>query len=66
MVEIETVKGTLEVSVLPRKLPEEKTYPQIPDTLAAVSRVSLLRKCPVKTLHFHIDIVTIAGDPAES
>ena len=68
MVEIETVKGTLEVSVLPRNLPEEKTYPQIPDTLAAVSRVSisLLRKCPVQTLHFHIDIVTIAGDLAES
>ncbi|KDR71165.1 hypothetical protein GALMADRAFT_214148 [Galerina marginata CBS 339.88] len=64
-VEIETVNGTLDVSVLPRNLPKEKVYPHIPDTLATVPRValSLLRKCPVMTSHFHIDIVTIAGDP---
>ena len=68
-VQIETVNGTLNVSVLPRNLPEEKrAYPHIPDTLATVSRVSisLLRKCPVMTSYFHIDIVTIAGDPTES
>jgi serine/threonine protein kinase len=67
-VEIETVNGTLDVSVLPRNLPEEKAYPHIPDTLATVSRISisLLRKSPVMTSHFHIDIVTIAGDPTGS
>ncbi|KAF8960603.1 kinase-like domain-containing protein [Flammula alnicola] len=68
LVKVETVNGTLEVSVLPRNLPEEKAYLHIPDTLATVSRVSisLLRKCPVMTSHFHIDIVTIAGDPTGS
>jgi hypothetical protein len=68
MVEIKTVNGTLEVSVLPRNLPEQKAYPLIPDTLAAVPcvLVSLLRKCPMKTLYFHIDLVTIAGDHTET
>jgi len=67
-VKIETVDGTLRVSVFPRDLHEEKAYPRIPDALATVSRVSIsfLRKCPVMTLHFHIDIVTIAEDATES
>ncbi|KDR77831.1 hypothetical protein GALMADRAFT_138879 [Galerina marginata CBS 339.88] len=67
-VEIETVNGILNVSILPRNLPEDKAYPHIPDTLATVSSVpiSRLRKCPVETLHFHIDLVTITGDPEDT
>ncbi|KAF8956595.1 kinase-like domain-containing protein [Flammula alnicola] len=65
-IDLKTVNGSVLIS--PRDSPNDKIYPLIPDSLATVPRVSisLLRKCPMQTSHFHLDLVTIAGHSNDS